>query len=517
MREVRSSGLVDYLNFLTSSLVWRIPFEDFQYQFHALYPEGYDPCDNSAQENCEEILNALEISLDSVQYGRTRVYLERKDYQFLVSKLLQVQSIAAEVIQASVRAKLAGEAYTKQLETTEKLQPIVRGLLARNDFNAAKKQHERPGQAPGADAAQAAAMAEASSDEWTSAQTQQERRLAQEAIDNANDILAKFNVPEKEGPTFMAQSFNDLANPDGVITKEIWEAQFGKGAFDEYNKNDDGVIDRDEWEETFQSHAVAFLSKRMQSYYEGRLVAVQMEVTDMEKEVSDRKENLEGMLEADNHMKALNEAEVRRKTQKPEWERAMMASEEAGSSKVSVLEKAESRMAHLAELVKHIETVDDNDSSLTRSAHPQGFINSKDVTDVVNNLVQDQVRLIHSSGVTPDMEQKNKKAFDELQWKYVEELLERRENEARLQGRMRQYTQTGNEAVLANPNSAEAVAAEIEAEALDSQDKLDKMMEDMMADFGMKPEDTDKAPAHQYRDKYDYKYKHNKLETMSIH
>jgi hypothetical protein len=252
----------------------------------------------------------------------------------------------------------------------------------------------------------------------------------------------------------------------------------------------------------------------MKNYYEGRLQREQRLVTDMEDEEQARIHALQEMRSVDEYHKALNESYIRREDKGPDWECAMMAGEDTNSSKVAALAKAEQAIVHLAELDKLNADADKADSSLQPPNVPA--VHHNDVRDVVDKLVQAKIESISANpdAETPELLEKEKKALEETKWKHVESLLERRENEAKMKGRVRHYAQTGK---YAPADSAEAVAAEIEADARDSQDKLDQMMAEMMANFDMKPEDTNKAPAHRYHDKYDYKYKHNKLETMSIH
>eukprot|EP00658_Telonema_sp_P-2_P018300 TRINITY_DN17178_c0_g1_i17.p1 TRINITY_DN17178_c0_g1~~TRINITY_DN17178_c0_g1_i17.p1 ORF type:complete len:1325 (+),score=418.79 TRINITY_DN17178_c0_g1_i17:226-4200(+) len=554
VREIRACGLIKYLDFLANALIWRVPFEEFATQFHALYPEEHNPTEHDARANCESILTSqLPPAASAFSFGKTRVYLARQEYQILSANLLQVQAAYACPLQALARtAILRGDPSNPKLKVWDEdsggwvtdeeasnyssefdkitkastsLIPHFKGLYVRGverhrlaaEAELAKHTNAQPAQAE-------AELDAAAEDEWQLSQTQQHQMLAQNAVDQAQAILEKFDVPDKEGPLIMGTAFADLADPEtGLVTREAWNAHFGKDNFDKYDEDHSGIMDKHEWDEAFKSYASDFLSHRIGMFYEGTLKIVQREIEDKTEEEQNMHFNIEMLAAEDNYLKLLEEADMRKVELAPDVENRMMAEEDKRSFQLAAIIKAEDALRRLSTL-EEINLAADTAAS---SAQPPGFgcaVDPAALEKLVDGMVA-QTKSDIESGVkmSPEKKQQQQQQMDNIHWQRVEERIMERENRKMIEMGLK----------LDSPEARSNVADEIEAEARESEQVLQSQMNALLEMFGapsrFKEEDvhfddelvaTGEGPVHRrppYKGKYGFKYKHNKLETMSIH
>eukprot|EP00656_Telonema_subtile_P017544 TRINITY_DN19417_c0_g1_i2.p1 TRINITY_DN19417_c0_g1~~TRINITY_DN19417_c0_g1_i2.p1 ORF type:complete len:1027 (-),score=370.72 TRINITY_DN19417_c0_g1_i2:124-3204(-) len=262
VREMRSCGLVAYLDFMCNALVWRIPFEEFAAQFHCLYPDGYQSGEGDVRADCDVLLNTHLHSLANVQFGKSRVYLARQQYQQMCTARYQLQAAQAAGVQAVLRAALArGEpsqpslpvynsrsraweqepgAYSCEFDkikaTALALVPVMKGWYARSiDRGRAEAEAELARHSSTQPEEAALELEAAAAEEWVPSEMQQQMMLAQTAVEQAKSVLEKFDVPDKEGPLIMGTAFSDLADPDtNLVTRERWNSHFGKDNVDMY-------------------------------------------------------------------------------------------------------------------------------------------------------------------------------------------------------------------------------------------------------------------------------------------
>merc|ERR1711871_426445 len=138
VREMRSGGLAAYVNFLTQSLCWRLPYTEFNEMFNALHPNRADQ-DPNIITNCKQILEEVlgdlsEVSTDGLQFGKTKLFLRREEYGKLISKLRQAHDAVALDAQSVVRANLWSGRFQGCKAGSLALQSWLRGALARHQY-----------------------------------------------------------------------------------------------------------------------------------------------------------------------------------------------------------------------------------------------------------------------------------------------------------------------------------------------------------------------------------------------
>lgn len=266
--------------------------------------------------------------------------------------------------------------------------------------------------------------------------------------------------------------------------------------------------------------AVDIIAARMQDYYDGQLVVVQKELEQME--ADEREEYLarDAMKAVDVYHKAIADSMQRRRELTGEEEASFMAAEDVLAQQARIVEKAFEGVQHAAActpclcqchaerigyhvlvcldhaLFSGMRRLEDLEATIEEEYLEEDYDPSvpgldQEVVGIVDQLVQDRLEIIDQGGETPEQRHSKEVAAEEAKWKHVEEFLASRVSE--------------------EPGSSPAGNAdesEIEAEALQSQQELDALFQEMNSMFDATP-----GSKPRYKEKYDYKYKYNMFEV----
>jgi len=475
VREMRSGGLAAYVNFLTQSLCWRLPYQQFNEMFNALHPNRADQ-DPNVITNCKRILEEVlgdlsEISSDGLQFGKNKVFLRREEYGQLVTRLRTAQDAVALDAQALVRANLWANRFAACKSGSLSLQSWLRGALARHQYKELLAQKaELEARHRERKAEEMELLNEESKKVWAELEAEKSAQRAQEAAEAAQAAMA-------------------------AIEESLMEKQ----PFQETSTKNETPVD-------------LIIAARMQDYYDGQLVVVQKELDTMESDEREEYLARKSLGAVDKYQKAIHAALSRRRDLTGDQEKDFMAEEDVLAHQARIVEKAFAGMRRLEQLETIIDLEDEDDANTTKGV--DGL--DTQVVGIVDKLVADRLAIIDGGGNTPEQVFGREKAQEEAKWQQVESFLAARAKTRDLDDL--------NESFEASPprddspgggaaGGEDSDGGEIELEALESQRKLDELFQEMHEVLSPGASPTKHHHANRYKDKYDYKYKYNMFEV----
>jgi len=230
------------------------------------------------------------------------------------------------------------------------------------------------------------------------------------------------------------------------------------------------------------------LAEQMQDYYDGALETVQKELEAMSKDEADAYRARAAMFAVDSYHQAIKDSIARRRELTQDEEQSFMAAEDVLAQQARIVERAFEGMRRLEDLEASIE-----EEFLEEERDPEVPGLDEEVVDIVDKLVKDRLNTIDEGGETPEQKLSKEKQAEERRWREVEEFI------------MERQAARDDE-----PPAGMSDEAEIEAEALQSQQELDALFKQMNSDFD-NIGNMDAQP--RYKEKYDYKYKYNMFEV----
>jgi len=455
VREMRCGGLAAYVQYLSQSLCWRIPYAEFNEHFNALHPDRANQ-DNDVVENVKQILEAVfgdlnETSSDVLQFGRSKIFLRRAEYVALMTRLRQVQDLAAPQAQAVVRASMEQTEYCAQKASAHILQSWLRGALDRltyyrqlkDDADFRKRQAER-------ESGEMDLIKEKSA--WEEMEREKNAQRAAEAVEAAKATMKQIER-ELAAPPAQAQGKGSPIAPGSV-----WP----------------GAVDT--------------IAERMQDYYDGQLEVVQKELELMKEAEREEFLSRDAMRAVDVYHQAIQDSQLRRRDLTPQEESNFMEEEDLLAEQSRIVERA-------FEGIRRLELLE---STIEEEEEEQWPHLDELLVQDVDQLVRNRLDTIDQGGETPEQRVAKENAAEEAKWRAVEKFLEEREH----------LREEVSPSPAHSPENGDEAA--IEAEALESQEELDHLFSDMMSMFDRRGSPHNRP---RYREKYDYKYRYNQFEV----